>query len=1000
MSFIFRPGGGSVAETGTISGTGNTGYLPKWASASTQNDSNIFQSGTGSQANIGIGTDNLQYQFTVNQNTLTASGAVTPNIIMRLIGATGSQTRVVIDSTQQNAYYSGRRSQGTINAPTAVEAGNVLVGLHAAGHNGSTYTNNNAIIELSADTNGGTWTQTSTPTMFTVRTTLSGGTGTTERLRINASGNVGLSTTTPEMRLHVAGSAKIDNDLYVGGVGSFTGSIFASAGSFTNLASTTSISGNSINLAGVLSGLDAKLTGSLLLGGAISASGTLTIGTAGGGIAPRQGIWINNNGYGVPGSFNQDSNGDKIVLFNNVDTEARIGFGIIDTLWMKSMGTTGSYALGIHAAKADSGDPNRVFTILKNGVVFIGGSQTPDALLLVSGGTVANSLIVHASGLANALMVASGGLVGLGTNSPVGRLTVNSNTVAGSAFNPVGDLHVIAADGVAPTILLDAAAGTPALQSRRSAGTIATPTATTAGAILLNVAAGGYLGSVYSASLANIFLQSDSLGGTWTNTSAPTQMTFYTTASGAVARTERMRITGSGFVGINTTAPASRLSVLGSVLINNGTLALSGNVNYDPLIIDGVSQAGALYVSGNGTVGIGTSTPTGPARLKNQIVARTSAFTDSNGATWQDLAIVNPTSGINAAVGLSFQVNPIYENNAGVGLGAVKAFSGADYGADMFFITRPEASASVERMRITNTGNVGIGNTAPSVRLDVTGSVNITNNLTVGGVGSFTGSIFTSNVNLTGSLALSGVSRPNWYSNYGLYPTLTGQRWVNGYVSGAPIGVTDIYTVPANKTALLGRAISYNNAGASTGSVEAFFAIKSGGNYYQVTGSTIYTSGTQTNTVLDFFLHSGESLAISGALASGLNVTAGIIEFDSNVPLYRKGSLELVSGNNTLYTVPAGKSAQILDSNLGFTFVSVVHYGNYGGAASLYSINLVPSGGTVGENNKFIVPTNLNAQAARVLIPAGFGLNSGDYVNLAITMGSSTQVGFVNVMEV
>jgi hypothetical protein len=126
-----------------------------------------------------------------------------------------------------------------------------------------------------------------------------------------------------------------------------------------------------------------------------------------------------------------------------------------------------------------------------------------------------------------------------------------------------------------------------------------------------------------------------------------------------------------------------------------------------------------LVVEGN--VGIGTVRP--KAKQHNLITARSAAFSAADGSTWHDLIIQNPNNNLNAAVGLVFELNSSYHNNAGTGIAAVKSTASSDYGADLAFITRPQAATATEKMRITSAGNVGIGTTGPLYKLDVAGNI-------------------------------------------------------------------------------------------------------------------------------------------------------------------------------------------------------------------------------------------------------------------------------------
>jgi microcystin-dependent protein len=66
--------------------------------------------------------------------------------------------------------------------------------------------------------------------------------------------------------------------------------------------------------------------------------------------------------------------------------------------------------------------------------------------------------------------------------------------------------------------------------------------------------------------------------GSASATSLPTRLSFATTPAAAIASTERMRITGAGNVGINTTTPTERLEVNGNVKATSFLGNVTGNV--------------------------------------------------------------------------------------------------------------------------------------------------------------------------------------------------------------------------------------------------------------------------------------------------------------------------------------------------------------------------------------------------------------------------------------
>ncbi len=178
-----------------------------------------------------------------------------------------------------------------------------------------------------------------------------------------------------------------------------------------------------------------------------------------------------------------------------------------------------------------------------------------------------------------------------------------------------------------------------------------------------------------------------------------------------------VRFRGDGNVGIATTSPTEKLEVNGNIKISgtgNGvkfadgtsqtTAATGGGGSGDGHSLDASdgAPADALFVDGSGNVGIGTTGPGAQLEVEN-----------SGGTT----VIVENTDSNQASIDLvtnsSAQKMRIIQNT----------------GSFAFF----DSDDAVERLTILdNSGNVGIGTTAPTEKLDVAGNINASGAVTQG----------------------------------------------------------------------------------------------------------------------------------------------------------------------------------------------------------------------------------------------------------------------------
>ncbi len=197
-----------------------------------------------------------------------------------------------------------------------------------------------------------------------------------------------------------------------------------------------------------------------------------------------------------------------------------------------------------------------------------------------------------------------------------------------------------------------------------------------------------------------------------------------------------MTVANSGMVGIGTTAPTHALEIKGgspmlSVETPTGDIALRaiGNGNGRVLIGEGteVDNSFQLQVLDDalindrlvvsGSLGIGTSTPLAPFHL-----TAGESFDASAGASQTGTGFLLDNRGIGASShgsAIAWSKSDSTERRAAIS--SVQEGSGSDRLGIAFF-THPSTTGTnpmAEAMRIDYAGNVGIGTTSPSNRLDI-----------------------------------------------------------------------------------------------------------------------------------------------------------------------------------------------------------------------------------------------------------------------------------------
>lgn len=242
----------------------------------------------------------------------------------------------------------------------------------------------------------------------------------------------------------------------------------------------------------------------------------------------------------------------------------------------------------------------------------------------------------------------TGGYMGIGTSTPAYRLDILGNSTNSQVLR-------LRNQTVNTTFwYVNAGTGTRSIfEASQSRGTLSSPTTVVDGDQLFSVVADGHDGTDFRSKASMEFL----VDGAVSTNVVPTAMSFWTSDTSAT-RTEKMRITSSGNVGLGTTAT------------DPGSLG----ANYRQLTIKG------------------PSTGAGSSYLNLQKYTATSS-TDIGG---------------------------VYFHNGAtpVALMAVNGSTATDDGRFIFY-TRPTGGSLTGRMYIESTGKIGIGLDTPSVKLDV-----------------------------------------------------------------------------------------------------------------------------------------------------------------------------------------------------------------------------------------------------------------------------------------
>jgi len=256
-------------------------------------------------------------------------------------------------------------------------------------------------------------------------------------------------------------------------------------------------------------------------------------------------------------------------------------------------------------------------------------------------------------------------------------------------------------------------------------------------------------------------------------------------------------------------------------------------------------------------------------------------------------------------------------------------------------------------------------------------------------------------INESGALELDGTLvggvAPTASSVFGfpVFPDI-GQR-VYQFATNIPAGHTDAYLVPAGKR-LFVRGYQVRNLTGTAGA--ASLHIKdSGGTYRRFNQQNTVNGNSHRADINPFIVEAGETLAFYSSTGS-MNYYAHGILMD-NTSRIKRAVVELVNGDNTVYTVPSGKRAFLSSLTLGvFVNVTTPHINVINDSGSTISLipYFIPNGATkasIGAWGSGVAVGNLGSNTAA----APELMNAGDSLVVEASVGASGARCYILYME-
>ena len=729
--------GGKNTSMGISALTANTS-----GSLNTAIGESALNSNTSGGNNIGIGSESMKFNTTGGFNVGVGNGAIAYN-------TSGTYNTSLGYDAGKSPVNAGQFNQtGTYN----LYLGSLT---RAAGNGNNT---NEIVIGAQADGNGSN------------SVTLGNGSITKTILRAN----VGVGTTAPDSALTVVNGAYFQRGVRMSGLPSAPGTKALRI----NANGTLSIADTLVDAGGTVTSV-ATNTGTGIIGGTITTSGTLAIDT----LLISTRAWrqkgIDSVAALLPAAISGTTN--YITKFTGANSLGNSN--LYESSGNIGLGTTSPVSYSGYNVLTIAGSTNGGVLAIRNPSGFgLNLSATGNAATIDAIDNTAP--MVFTTNSSERMRITSSGNVGIGTSSPAYKLDVSGTGRFGNTSNNTDGINLLDANSTKthigsgfgatfiqnnvyyngsayaydnntlPSSVITLSSGEFNVQTGAAntspttklkldlAGNLGlgvTPSAWNSGTKAIDI---NTKGAITSGSGSDIILWGNSLYNTssqlvYKTSAAASYYEQYIgnhiwynapsgTAGNVISFTQAMTLDASGRLGIGTTSPNTSLEVLktsGSSVIranynNTTTLDLtassSGNVFLETgnnAMILATNSTERMRITSGGNVGIGTTLPTSKLQIEST----------SAGAATVGLFLNNNSVTTSTEIRLAFAANTNTDisSNRYSYISALNT-SGSN-GQALLFATNEAGNSAVERMRITSGGNVGIGTTSPSGKLNVSG---------------------------------------------------------------------------------------------------------------------------------------------------------------------------------------------------------------------------------------------------------------------------------------